>query len=226
MKCPRAFFETEFNGDPKNLFFWTIQHYAARWYDITRWLDYYNNHINSDMKLRQIGLNLATKIRDRNQKIESIADESHSETPFLYKYKDLFLEGTADKLYCVDWEWYMVDFKTCKKADIYLSWDVRDEYFQHYGYTFLACEYLWIDGLWFEYIPMEKSNSARVHLSKVKRYITKEEAQKKVHEVLENYMFAKETGIHEENLNSWCKFCELASFCKKYYDAALDKRLG
>gem|GEM_PF-3970177 len=54
------------------------------------------------MKLRQIGLNLATKIRDRNKKIESIADESHSETPFLYKYKDLFLEGTADKLYCVD----------------------------------------------------------------------------------------------------------------------------
>jgi hypothetical protein len=220
-RCPRAYFELPFDGKQEDLFFGTIQHYAARWYDIDQWLDYYFANINQDIKLHHIGKQLAEKIKDWYFAQKDVSEIYHAEVPFLTNKLWVWLEGTADSLYKIKWEWNMKDFKTTKHADFYLKWDVREEYAQHYIYTRLACEYLEIDWLQFGYIPLEKNNSARVYYDECKRFITKEEAEKKSKEIVSWWLFAKETGIYEEKINSGCRFCKLNTVCQKYHDTFL-----
>lgn len=228
--CPRKYFEVEFDWKQEDLFFWTIQHFWARWYDIWPWMEYYTKHINHDIFLKDIWIRISDKLKKKVALLKKNAEHWYEEVPFLYKHWEIYLEWTADLLFKlkemmtdtwkIEWFWNMLDYKTAAKDEFYTSWEVWKKYAQHYIYSFLAMEYLWISEIYFKYLPLVKNNSARI----VDTYwmtITYEEAKEKSLQILDDYLFSRDTWIYEERVNSWCRWCPLKDKCQKYYDTNL-----
>lgn len=217
--CPRRFFEDVQEFNPINTFLWTIVHMWIRWIDYKPLLNYYFTNINTDIKLMEIIKKLIDKWMKRRSETFKKSLFFEDEIWMIIKYNDnYFIEWTVDALYMFKDELevlHIEDYKTCSSMDSYSDWSILETNAQHYIYTWLVYEYYNPKDVVFTYRALEKKNTARMEWYSFN--ISREEATTKARQIIDDYIFSKESWIYEEKKNSFCyKLCWLRNVCNAF----------
>ena len=213
MACPFKYKYSVFDWNPKDLYFGSLLHAAARWLDVAVLFEDYIRQLNPDLRVKKKFESLLKLAKEEylDNKDYIVLDETELLCIEEFWDKQVDFWGTPDRVLYKDWKYFVDDFKTSSSFAWYENENMREIQAQPFLYSYMFMKIYKIKDITFRFIVFSKSNWLKRIFEK--QYTFKEVEQEK-NKLIEKYLEAESSGQWDAKSNPYCFFCPLKEwFC-------------